>query len=137
LHNERKKGHAPNNYSKQRTLLRSAQTLKTSRNAFSQVSPRGWQSIRRRAAATVRDRAAAPSGEPSMKGSKKLTIPTFVSTEHATEWASRLNEEQHEVLLNAQRALSKRAADEPDLQLKIKLATQSQLMREAGEAHSH
>lgn len=72
-----------------------------------------------------------------MKGSKKLSIPTFVSTEHATEWASRLNEEQHEVLLNAQRALSKRAADEPDLQLKIKLATQSQLMREAGEVHSH
>jgi hypothetical protein len=69
-----------------------------------------------------------------MKRFKKLRIPTFVSTEHATEWGSHLNAEQHTLLVKAQRALSYSAANEPNLQLKVNLATQSQLMREAAEA---
>jgi hypothetical protein len=65
---------------------------------------------------------------------KELCIPTFASTEHATEWASRLNVQQHIALVEAQRALSRSALTEPNLQRKINLATQSQLMREAAEA---
>lgn len=70
-----------------------------------------------------------------MNGSKTLRIPTFVSTEHATEWASHLGAEQCKLLVEVQRALSYSAAGEPDLQLKVNLATQSQLMREAVEAY--
>ena len=69
-----------------------------------------------------------------MNGFKKLRIPTFVSTEHATEWGSHLNAEQHTLLVKEQRVLSYSAADEPNLRLKVNLATQSQLMREAAEA---
>ena len=69
-----------------------------------------------------------------MNGPKTLRIPTFVSSEHATEWASHLNAEQRKVLVEAQQALSDSVAGEPDLQLKVNLATQSQLMREAVEA---
>jgi len=72
--------------------------------------------------------------ERTMNGFKKLRIPTFVSAEHATEWGSHLNAEQHTSLVKEQRALSYTAADEPNLQLKVNLATQSQLMREAAEA---
>jgi hypothetical protein len=66
-----------------------------------------------------------------MNGFKKLRIPAFISTEHAMEWGSHLNAEQHSALVKAQRTLSYTAAAEPNLQLKINLATQSQLMREA------
>jgi len=72
--------------------------------------------------------------ERTMNGFKKLRIPTFVSTEQATEWGSHLNAEQHTVLIKAQRALSYTAAAEPNLQLKVNLATQSKLMREAAGA---
>src|SRR4029077_16872797 len=72
--------------------------------------------------------------ERTMNGFKKLRIPTFVSTEQATEWGSHLNAEQHTVLVKAQRALSYTAAVEPNLQLKVNLATQSKLMREAAGA---
>lgn len=65
---------------------------------------------------------------------KKFSIPTFASTEHATEWASHLNTEQHTSLIEAQRTLSQSAVVESNLQRKINLATQSQLMREAAEA---
>jgi hypothetical protein len=66
-----------------------------------------------------------------MNGFKKLRIPAFISTEHAMEWGSHLNAERHSALVKAQRTLSYTAAAEPNLQLKINLATQSQLMREA------
>ncbi len=69
-----------------------------------------------------------------MNGFKKLRIPTFASAEHATEWGSHLNAEQHTLLVKEQRGLSYSAVDEPNLQLKVNLATQSQLMREAAEA---
>jgi hypothetical protein len=65
---------------------------------------------------------------------RKLCIPKFASTEHATEWASHLNVEQHVELVERQRALSCSAMTEPNLQRKVNLATQSQLMREAAEA---
>jgi len=65
---------------------------------------------------------------------KELRIPTFASTEHATEWASHLNVEQHTALVKAQLALNDSAVAEPNLQRKVTLATQSQLMREAAEA---
>jgi hypothetical protein len=71
-----------------------------------------------------------------MNGFKKLDIPTFVSTEQATEWGSHLNAEQHAKLVKAQRALSDTALGEWDLERMINLATQSQLMREAAEAFS-
>ena len=70
-----------------------------------------------------------------MNDSKTLRIPTFVSSEHATEWVSHLDAEQRKVLVRAQQVLSDSAAGEPDLQRKVNLATQSQLMREAVEAH--
>ncbi len=65
---------------------------------------------------------------------KKLCIPKFASTEHATEWASHLNVQQHIALVEAQRALSCSAMTESNLQRKVNFATQSQLMREAAEA---
>jgi hypothetical protein len=65
---------------------------------------------------------------------KTFRIPTFVSTEQAIEWGSHLNAKQHATLLKAQHALSNAALGECDLQRMVDLATQSQLMREAGEA---
>jgi hypothetical protein len=65
---------------------------------------------------------------------KKLRIPFFSSTEQAMEWGSHLNPKQHAMLVEAQRALSHTALGESDLQRKVDLATQSQLMREAAEA---
>jgi len=65
---------------------------------------------------------------------KKLRIPTFSTTEQAMEWGSRLNAEQHAILVNVQRALSDTALGESDLQRMVDLGTQSQLMREAADA---
>jgi hypothetical protein len=64
----------------------------------------------------------------------KFSIPTFVSTEQAMEWGSHLNAEEHAALIQRQRALSKTALAERNLQRMVNLATQSQLMREAAEA---
>jgi hypothetical protein len=50
------------------------------------------------------------------------------------EWGSHLNAEEHAVLIKRQRALSKTALAERNLQRMVNLATQSQLMREAAEA---
>ena len=65
---------------------------------------------------------------------RKFRIPTFTSTEQAVEWGSHLNVKQLATLIKAQRALSNAAFGEWDLQRKVTLATQSQLMREAAEA---
>jgi len=65
---------------------------------------------------------------------KNLLIPIFVSTEQAMEWGSRLSVKQHATLLKTQRSLSDAARDESNLQRKLNLATQSQLMREAAQA---
>jgi hypothetical protein len=65
---------------------------------------------------------------------KKLSVPTFVSTEQAMEWGSHLNAEQRASLVETQRALSYTTLAECDLQRMVNLATQSQLMREAAEA---
>ena len=64
----------------------------------------------------------------------KFSIPTFVSTEQAMEWGFHLNAEEHDALIKRQRALSKTALAERNLQRMVNLATQSQLMREAAEA---
>jgi hypothetical protein len=64
---------------------------------------------------------------------KTLLIPIFVSTEQAMEWGSRLNGKQHATLLEIQRSLSDAARGESNPQLKLNLATQSQLMREAAQ----
>ncbi len=72
--------------------------------------------------------------QPTFTQNSALRIPTFVSTEHATEWGSHLNAEQHLELIEAQRALRYTAAAEPNLQLKVNLVTQSQLMCEAAGA---
>jgi len=72
--------------------------------------------------------------QPTFTQNSALHIPTFVSTEHATEWGSHLNAEQHLELIEAQRALRYSAAAEPNLQLKVNLVTQSQLMCEAAGA---
>ena len=64
---------------------------------------------------------------------KNLLIPIFVSTEQAMEWGSRLSVKQHATLLKTQRSLSDAARDESNLQRKLNLATQSQLMREAAQ----
>ena len=69
-----------------------------------------------------------------MSESKMLRIPTFSSTEEAMEWGSRLNAEDHGILVKVQRALSDTALGEPDPQRMVDLATQSQLMREAADA---
>jgi hypothetical protein len=65
---------------------------------------------------------------------KSLLIPIFVSTEHAMEWGSRLNAQQHITLVKTQSALSDAARAERNPQRKLNLATQSQLMREAAQA---
>jgi hypothetical protein len=123
-----------NNYSKQRALPRAPQTLKKAHGVFPQVSRRSRQSARRCAAAAVQDLRATPSGQWAMKALEKLRIPAFASTEQAIEWGSHLNAEQHSTLVQAQQAMSYTALAEPDLQLKVKIATQSQLMREAAAA---
>lgn len=69
-----------------------------------------------------------------MKGLKKFRIPAFISAEQATEWGSHLNAEQYSTLIQAQQTTSYTALVEPNLKLKVSLATQSQLMREAAEA---
>ena len=65
---------------------------------------------------------------------RNLFVPIFVSTEQAREWGSHLNAKQHARLVKKQCALSNTASAEVDLQRKINLATQSQLMREAVQA---
>ena len=72
----------------------------------------------------------------AFKAIKKLCIPTFVSTEQAMEWGSHLSAKEHAMLVEAQRSVSDTALGEPDLQRMVDLATQSQLMREAAEAHA-
>ena len=72
--------------------------------------------------------------QPTIIQNSALRIPTFVSAEHATEWGSHLNAEQHLELIEAQRALRYSAAAEPNLQLKVNLVAQSQLMCEAAGA---
>lgn len=65
---------------------------------------------------------------------KKLRIPNFASTEQAMEWGSHLNAEHHAALIKRQRALSRTALVERNLQRMVNLATRSQLMREAAGA---
>ena len=62
-----------------------------------------------------------------------LLVPLFTSSEQAVEWGSHLNDEQHATLVDIQRTASNAALSEPNLQRMVSLATQSQLMREAGE----
>jgi hypothetical protein len=64
----------------------------------------------------------------------KLSIPVFASTEQAVEWGSHLDVKEHARLIKAQHAMSNAAVAEWDLQHKVALATQSQLMREAAGA---
>src|SRR5437868_15432917 len=65
---------------------------------------------------------------------QSLIIPIFASTEEAMAWGSDLNWEQRTTLLEIQRSASNAARAEADPQRMVNLATQSQLMREAGEA---
>ena len=62
-----------------------------------------------------------------------LLVPLFTSSEQAVEWGSHLDDEQHATLVDIQRTASNAALSEPNLQRMVSLATQSQLMREAGE----
>jgi len=71
---------------------------------------------------------------PYKQALKTLLIPIFVSTEHAMEWGSCLSANQHATLVKTQSALSDAACAECNLQRKLNLATQSQLMREAAQA---
>ena len=64
----------------------------------------------------------------------ELLIPNLVSTEQAITWGSHLNAEQHTRLVKTQRALSKNALAERNMQRMVDLATQSQLLCEAAEA---
>ncbi len=64
---------------------------------------------------------------------QKLGVPVFISTEEAMAWGSGLNPEQRETLFDVHRTLSNAALAEDDLQRKVNLATQSQLIREAAE----
>lgn len=64
---------------------------------------------------------------------KALVVPVFASTEQAVEWGSHLDLEQHATLAHMQRAASNAALGERNLQRMVNLATQSQLMREAGQ----
>ena len=65
---------------------------------------------------------------------KILVIPIFLSTEQAMEWGSNLNAKQHLTLVAVQCALSDAARAESNLQRKLNLGMQSQLMREAAQA---
>ena len=78
--------------------------------------------------------AISPSGVALLGRIKALIVPFFTSTEQAVEWGSRLNDEQHATLVDIQRTASNTAFSEPNLQRRVDLATQSQLMREAAEA---
>ena len=69
-----------------------------------------------------------------LKRIQSLTIPAFVSTEEAMLWGSDLNPEQRATLMDMQRSVSNAARAEADPQRMVNLATQSQMMREAGEA---
>ena len=69
-----------------------------------------------------------------LKRIQGLIIPAFVSTEEAMVWGSNLNPEQRATLLDIQRSVSNAARAESDPQRMVKLATQSQLMREAAGA---
>src|SRR5437763_16801085 len=69
-----------------------------------------------------------------LKRIQSLIIPAFVSTEEAMLWGSNLNSEQRATLLDIHRSVRNAALAETDPQRMIDLATQSQLMREAGEA---
>jgi hypothetical protein len=65
---------------------------------------------------------------------KTLIIPIFLSTEQAMEWGSHLSAKQHATLFQTQCALSDAARSECNLERKLHLAMQSQLMREAAQA---
>jgi hypothetical protein len=65
---------------------------------------------------------------------KTLLIPIFLSTEQAMEWGSHLNATQHTTLIQTQYALSNAARSECNMERKLNLAMQSQLMREAAQA---
>jgi hypothetical protein len=69
-----------------------------------------------------------------LKRIQSLIIPAFGSTEEAMLWGSDLNPEQRATLLDMQRSVSNAARAQADPQRMVNLATQSQLMREAGEA---
>jgi hypothetical protein len=58
----------------------------------------------------------------------------MITPEEAMLWGSDLNPEQRATLLDMQRSVSNAARAEADPQRMVNLATQSQLMREAGEA---
>ena len=65
---------------------------------------------------------------------KTLLIPIFLSTEQAMEWGSHLNATHHTTLIQTQGALSDAARSEYNMERKLNLALQSQLMREAAQA---
>jgi hypothetical protein len=72
-----------------------------------------------------------------LKRIELLFIPAFVSTEQAIEWGTHLNSAQRETLLDVQRTVSNASQGETDLQRRVDLATQSQLMREAAGADAN
>ena len=78
--------------------------------------------------------AISASGVALLGRIEALIIPFFTSTEQAVEWGSQLNDEQHATLVDIQRTASSAALNEPNLQRRVDLATQLQLMREAAEA---
>jgi len=71
---------------------------------------------------------------PLASNREELIIPKLVSTEEAIRWGSHLNAGQYTALVKTQRALSKDALSQCDMQRMVNLATQSQLLREAAEA---
>lgn len=78
--------------------------------------------------------AISASGLGLLARIKKLVVPIFESTEHAVEWGSHLNAEQHATLVDVQRTARNAALGEQNLQRMVGLAAQSQLMREAADA---
>lgn len=78
--------------------------------------------------------AVSQPGLTLLRRIKRLRVPAFTSTEHATSWGSRLNAEQHATLVDVQRSSSNAARGERNLQRMVALATRSQLLREAAEA---
>jgi hypothetical protein len=70
----------------------------------------------------------------SVVDSQNELLIHLVSTEQAIRWGSHLNTEQHTMLVETQRVLSKNALAERNMQRMVDLATQSQLLREAAEA---
>ncbi len=78
--------------------------------------------------------AISSSGLTVLARIKALAVPVFASTEQAVEWGSHLSPEQHATLVDMQRTASNAALGERNLQRKVNLATQSQLMREAAGA---